>query len=90
MCQIIELQKYRYRKLEHEYLEFYTYMEQFFGEKVSEKDVVRRIHCYSRALTDLSLILNKYLKTPEASEGIRKISKAYAKVLRKTVEILEE
>ena len=85
----ISMYDYKFKKMEQEFFEFYTYMEKFFGKKTSEKDVVKRLHFYFRAICGLCDILHGYLKSKEASSGIKKIVKVYANGLRRLAEDLE-
>jgi len=86
---LVNIQDYKCKKLEQEYFKFYQHIEPFFEEKADERSIIQRTYFAIRYLQDLGIVLNKYLKTKEATPHIRKIAKAEASWLKEIAEVLD-
>ena len=85
----ISLKEYKFKKMEHEYFDFYKHIEEYFDEKITEKDVMLRMYLTVRYLEDIAVTIHKYLQTDEASDSIRKIAKAESKWIKGIAEVLK-
>ena len=86
----ISIQEYKFIKMERKFFEFYKYIEEFFEEKKTERDIILRLYLTVRYLADLAVCSQKHIKDNKATESFKKSVKAEAKWLQTIVEVLDD
>lgn len=89
MCKTISMNDYRLKKIEHSYFEFYTHTEQFFGEKKREVDLVKRMYLTAKYISDLVITIDKYIKTQQGTESLKRIVRAGGNWLKEIAEAMQ-
>ena len=85
----ISIQEYKFIKMERKYFEFYKYIEEYFEEKKTERDIILRLYLTVRYLADLAMVSHKHIKAKTATESFKKSTKAEGKWLQTIVEVLD-
>ena len=83
------MKDFRIRKVEQQYFEFYKHLEQFFGEKYTELDILERLGFAVRYVGDIANTARKHIKDGKATESFKKIVRVEDRWLKKIAEVLD-
>lgn len=86
---IINIKDFQIKQVENEYFEFYHYMEEFFEEKTTEIDVIKRLCFAVRYVGDLANVARKHIKDGKATKSFKEIIKVEDRWLKKIAEVLD-
>lgn len=86
---IINIKDFQVKQVEHEYFEFYQHLEEFFEEKTTEIDIIRRLVFAVRYIGDLSHVIKKHIDDGKARKEFTEIVRIEDRWLKKIAEVLD-